>query len=194
MYSSHTGQGAWAALPLWGHQHLQERELLEANSIYCSQAHLRTRKRTNHSPGITQLTFVFTLINHVHSCGQVPHLDAAIGMSSEEVAAWPGAHPAGSFTFSHSKWRDGSAVNCLDLTDPTGREIPNYLNNCTWQSLATEVSTGSFIFWEGTKLAIRKRLFLQMKFLPFPCMTGTPLSCRQSLPTPSPSALLLLVY
>lgn len=86
-------------------------------------------------------------------------------MSSEEVAAWPGAHPAGSFTFPHSKWRDGSAVNSLDLTDPTGREIPNYLNNCTWQSLATEVSTCS-IFWEGTKLAIRRTPCIQMKFLP----------------------------
>lgn len=86
-------------------------------------------------------------------------------MSSEEVAAWPGAHPAGSFTFSHNKWRDGSAVNSLDLTDPTGRETPNYQNDCTWQSLANEVRTGS-IFWEGTKLATRKRLFLLMKFLP----------------------------
>lgn len=128
---------------LCGATNIWKRQLLVPKFIYRSHAHVRTEKEPHHSPGITQLTFVFTLINHVHSCGQVPHLDAAIWMPSEEVAAWPGAHSAGSFTFSHSKWRDSSAVNCLDLTDPTGRETPGYQNNCTWQSLASKVSSVS---------------------------------------------------
>lgn len=125
---------------LCGATNIWKRQLLVPKSLYCSHAHVRTENEPPHSPGIIQLTFVFALINHVHSCGQVPHLDAAIWMPSEEVAAWPGAHSAGSFTFSHSKWRDGSAVNCLDLTDSTERQTPSCQNNCIWQSLASKVS------------------------------------------------------
>ena len=149
---------------LCGAANIWKRQLWAPKPIYRSHAHVRTEKEPQHSPGITQLTFVFTLINHVHGCGQVPHLDAAIWMPGEQVAAWPGAHSAGSFTFSHSKWRDGSAVNCLDLTDPTAGETPSYQNNCTWQSLASKVSTVLVLSRHQT--CYQKKTFLPDKIPP----------------------------
>lgn len=61
---------------------------------------------------------VLALVDHVHGCGQVPHLDAAVGVASEQVAPWPGAHPAGALALSHSERGDSSAVHSLDLTYP----------------------------------------------------------------------------
>lgn len=66
-------------------------------------------------------TLVLSLVDHIHGCGQVPHLDAAVGVASEQVAPWPGAHPAGALTLSHSEGRDCSAVYSLDLTYSEGR-------------------------------------------------------------------------
>lgn len=59
---------------------------------------------------------VLTLVDHVHGCGQVPHLDAAVGVASEQVSPRPGAHPAGALALSHSERGDCSAVDSLDLT------------------------------------------------------------------------------
>lgn len=44
---------------------------------------------------------VLSLVDHIHSCGQVPHLDAAVGVAGEQVPPWPGAHPAGALALSH---------------------------------------------------------------------------------------------
>lgn len=66
-------------------------------------------------------TLVLALVDHVHGCGQVPHLDAAVGVASEQVAPWPGAHPAGALALSHSERGDCSAVHSLDLTYPERR-------------------------------------------------------------------------
>lgn len=66
-------------------------------------------------------TLVLSLVDHIHGCGQVPHLDAAIGVASEQVAPRPGAHPAGALTLSHSERGDCSAVYSLDLTNSERR-------------------------------------------------------------------------
>lgn len=60
-------------------------------------------------------TLVLTLVNHVHGSGQIPHLDAAVGVACEEVAPRPGAHPAGALTLPHSEGGDGGTVHSLDL-------------------------------------------------------------------------------
>lgn len=46
-------------------------------------------------------TLVLSLVDHIHGCGQVPHLDAAVGVAGEQVSPWPGAHPAGALALSH---------------------------------------------------------------------------------------------
>lgn len=62
-------------------------------------------------------TLIFTFVNHIHSGGQIPHLDAAVSVACEQVAPWPWAHSTGSLTFSDCKWGYCSTVNSLDLTD-----------------------------------------------------------------------------
>lgn len=156
---------------------------------------MKTAKEPYHSFGVAKLTFVFTLINHVHGCGQIPHLDAAICMPSEEVAARPRAHSAGSFAFSYSKGWDGSAINCLDLTDSTQRETPSSQNTCTWQSLANKRCT-ILIFREGNKNVIRERPFFRTRVLPLHDWHAAHLQVMPSpCPCPShpPSAALPLI-
>lgn len=59
----------------------------------------------------------FAFADHVHGGGQVPHLDAAIGVAREQVAPRPRAHPAGALALSHRERGYGGAVNGLDLAD-----------------------------------------------------------------------------
>lgn len=66
-------------------------------------------------------TPVLALADHVHGGGQVPHLDAAVGVAGEQVAPGPRAHPAGALALPHGEGGDGGAVHGLDLTDP-GRD------------------------------------------------------------------------
>lgn len=61
-------------------------------------------------------TLVLALADHVHGSGQVPHLDAAVGVAGEQVASGPGAHPAGALALAHGEGGDGRAVHGLDLT------------------------------------------------------------------------------
>lgn len=61
-------------------------------------------------------TLVLSLVDHIHGRGQVPHLDAAVGVASEQVAPRPGAHPAGALALSHRERGDCSTVYSLDLT------------------------------------------------------------------------------
>ena len=62
-------------------------------------------------------TPVFSLVDHVHGCGQVPHLDAAVRVAREQVAPGPRAHPAGALALPHRERGDGGAVHRLDLAD-----------------------------------------------------------------------------
>lgn len=59
---------------------------------------------------------VLSLVDHIHGRGQVPHLDAAVGVASEQVAPRPGAHPAGALALSHRERGDCGTVYSLDLT------------------------------------------------------------------------------
>lgn len=76
---------------------------------------------------------VLSLVDHIHGCGQVPHLDAAVGVASEQVSPWPGAHPAGALTLPHGEGGDCSAVYSLDLTYSErrgGTDPRNKLHTC----------------------------------------------------------------
>lgn len=60
------------------------------------------------------LTVFFSLLSfvgRVHRCGQVPHLDAAIALSREQIAARSRSHSTGTLTLSYHEASDGSAIH-----------------------------------------------------------------------------------
>lgn len=75
----------------------------------------RSALPANPPSAVLSPTLVLSLVDHIHGCGQVPHLDAAVGVASEQVSPWPGAHPAGALTLSQGEGGDCSAVYSLDL-------------------------------------------------------------------------------
>lgn len=60
-------------------------------------------------------TCAFAFADHVHGGGQVPHLDAAVGVAGEQVAPRPRAHPAGALALPHRERGYCGAVDGLDL-------------------------------------------------------------------------------
>lgn len=68
-------------------------------------------------------TLILAFVDHIHGGGQVPHLNAAVGVACEQVPPWPGAHPAGALTFSYCKWGYCSTVNSLDFADSAKHSV-----------------------------------------------------------------------
>lgn len=67
------------------------------------------------------LTFflpLLSLVSSVHRSRQVPHLDAAVAVTGEQVAPGSRAHPARSLALTHHEAGDGCAVYRLHFTNP----------------------------------------------------------------------------
>lgn len=115
------GRGAAGRAQVALVQQLQQLLLRGAAGV-CGSAHTRDPgpARTPR-PVSPRPTLVLALADHVHGGGQVPHLDAAVGVAGEQVAPGPRAHPAGALALAHGEGGDGGAVHGLDLADP-GRD------------------------------------------------------------------------
>ena len=61
---------------------------------------------------------LLALVGRVHGGGQVPHLDAAVAVAREQVAAGSRPHAAGALTLPHHEGGDGGPVHRLHLADP----------------------------------------------------------------------------
>lgn len=73
------------------------------------------------SAALGSLTFslpLLSLVSSVHCSCQVPHLDAAVAMTSEQVAPGSRSHPARSLTLTHHETGDGCPVYWLHFTNP----------------------------------------------------------------------------
>lgn len=78
---------------------------------------------TNHRAGngrrlLTVLTFDVHLSSYLHGGRQVPHLDAAITVTTEQVAAGPRADPTGALALVDHEGRDGGPIHRAHLTHP----------------------------------------------------------------------------
>lgn len=72
------------------------------------------------------LTFDIHFPCDLHRRREVPHLDAAVAVSTEEVAAGPGPNAAGSLTLMHHKPGDGCPVHRTHLTQPSDETQTNF--------------------------------------------------------------------
>lgn len=105
-------------------QELQQLLFRRATSVLGKQARVTTTTTTrppaDPAAGACprEPTCAFALADHVHGGGEVPHLDAAVGVAGEQVAPRPRAHPAGALALPHRERGDRGAVDRLDLADP----------------------------------------------------------------------------
>lgn len=60
---------------------------------------------------LTILLPLLSFVGCVHSGGEVPHLNAAVSMTGEQIAPRSGPHPAGTLTLSDHEASDSGSVH-----------------------------------------------------------------------------------
>ena len=68
--------------------------------------------------GVSGVTSDVHLPRDLHGGGEVPHLDAAVAVATEEVAAWPGADATRTLALVDHEGGDGGTVYGPHLTHP----------------------------------------------------------------------------